>query len=185
MKWSILPGSWTQRFAEKYLLQKGVAEIRERTLINWKQIQSIAFLVDGSAPEELRLLLNRINTYSLQGKKVHLYGYVKKFPPFDQEGIYWFTNKELNWAGLPGSGILKAFNMQTYDLLINTADNKVRPLHYLAAQSHAKLRIGPYSEEWKAYYDFMIIQDKKSTTNDLLDQAEYYLNHFNQSYASV
>ena len=185
MKLNILPGSLARRAAGKYIRKKSYAGSRNRKITNWAEVKSIAFLVDGHDPAALRMLLNQLHAYAQKGKKVHIFGYVKKLPPFEEDGIYWFTNKDLNWAGLPKPSVLKALNIQTYDLLINTAEIKVSTLHYLSALSHATLRIGPYAEEWAECYDFMIIQDPGETVPELLKKAEYYLSTFNKQYAQV
>jgi hypothetical protein len=180
MKWRLIPGSVTQKMAERYLAKKEYTQNNPRLLKNWNDVQTIVFLVDGTKPEALRLVLNRLHTYEKAGKKISIFGYVRKHPPFDQDGIYWFTNADLNWYGLPGISVLKALHLQPFDLLINMGQVELQPLHYIAALSHAQLRIGPYHQHWSVYYDFMIMQEEENDFNDLLDKIEYYLNTFNK-----
>ncbi len=78
-----------------------------RKLIPYESIKSMAFLIDGSDHIALRLLLNRLSKYRSDGKRVSFFGYVKKFPPFEDEGILWLTKKDLNWIGTPKSSQIK------------------------------------------------------------------------------
>lgn len=134
----------------------------------------MAFLVDGSNPIALRELLNTLNKYTADGKKLFFLGYVKKLPPFEQEEILWITKKDMNWFGIPKSQKIKNFVDREFDVLINTSMKTIRPLEYISTYSKAKLRIGKFDAKKTYYYDFMMHMDNDNQY-EYLDQVERYL----------
>lgn len=171
----IVPG-FIQRAAAGRLLRNGkdTPDI-ERKLPLWKDLHSIACLIDDSDTNALRLLLNRLHAYSSNDLTIHIYGYCKSMPPFEDYGITWFNKKKLNWMGVPDATVVKSMNIYPHDLLINAGNQNCLPLHYLSALSTAGMRMAPYQEEYLAFYDCTFGSVKNA--NDLLDQVEHYLHY--------
>ncbi|MBC8046060.1 MAG: hypothetical protein H7Y00_04645 [Fimbriimonadaceae bacterium] len=163
----------------KFIRSKPYTDSHERKIAIWKDIKTIAFLLDGTDAIALRILLNRIYTYEDEGKKVSLFGYVKKSPPFKQEPIKWITQKDLNWIGIPKMSNIKSFIEKDFDVLINTAEKSIRPLEFVSTYSKANLRIGLFEEKKTYCYDFMIRQLPGETVDDYLTQVELYLKMMN------
>lgn len=163
----------------RYIQSKSYAHNKSRKTLNWNEIKTIGFLIDGSDPIQLRLLLNRLYDYSAQGKKIEFLGYVKKLPPFEEENIKWITKKDLSWAGIPKSQVIKDFIEKEFDVLINTHITSERPLEFIAAFSNAKLRIGAYAEKNTPCYDFMMQLADGADANVYMDQVEHYLKMLN------
>ena len=163
------------RVFKRLFQSKKYAQTRPRQTIQWDTIKSIGFLLDGSDPIQLRLLLNKLDTYKTDGKKITMLGYVKKLPPFEDENIKWITKKSLSWAGIPKMHMIKDFIEKDFDILVNTSLESIRPLEFVSAFSNAKLRIGVYSENKTYCYDFMMHLDANADTYTYLDQVEHYL----------
>lgn len=156
----------------------------QRNMLPWDTIRSIVFLVDGNSPEKLRLLLNHLWQFHTNGKKVHVIGYTRKLPPFEDDGIFWFNNKLTDWKGIPSATVMKAATLKKPDLLVNVAHPSVRPLHYLAALTPSVLRIAPYEASIKKYYDCLL--SGSIGIEGFLLQMEHFLGTFNQpAHASV
>lgn len=159
----------------RFIRSKPYTDTHKRNIQNFDEIKSMAFLLDGSDPVELRELLNRLHTYLDIGKKVFFLGYVKKLPPFENEQITWITKKDLNWIGIPKVGKIKSFIERDFDVLINTSLSTIRPLEYVSTYSKAKLRIGKFDDKKTYCYDFMLHLDNNANVMGYLDQVERYL----------
>lgn len=163
----------------RYIKSKNYGQKKHRKTQNWKEIKTIGFLIDGSDPIQLRLLLNRLYEYTAQGKKIEFLGYVKKFPPFEEENIKWITRRDLSWSGIPKPQSIKEFIEKEFDVLINTHIKSARPLEFIAACSNAKLRIGVYAEKNTPCYDFMMQLTDDADAYMYMDQVEHYLKMIN------
>lgn len=158
----------------KYIRSKKYTDTHPRATRSYDEIKQMAFLLDGSDPIALRLLLNRIAQYRKQGIKISLLGYVRKLPPFQEEGIRWITKKDLSWIGIPKTRGIKHFIEQRFDVLINTAMQSLRPLEYISTYSKAALRIGKFSASKTYCYDFMLHFEGQDA-EAFLDQVDHYL----------
>lgn len=164
---------------QRLFQSKKYAQNRQRKTLQWKDVKTIGFLLDGSDPIQLRLLLNKLYGYKSEGKKIEMIGYVKKLPPFEEENIKWITKKDLSWAGIPKMNAIKDFIEKDFDILINTSLESIRPLEFISAFSNAKLRIGVFSENKTYCYDFMMHIDSHTDTFNYLEQVEHYLKLLN------
>ncbi len=77
--------------------------------------------------------------------------YLKKKITFD-----YFTINDLSWNRNPIKDSCIHFTNQEFDILIDLSDEFIIPLRMLLAQSKSKFKVGKYSKENEAYYDFMI-----------------------------
>ena len=180
----LVPSLLSSRAADKYIARINDTIDEQRKMLPWDAIRSIVFLVDGSSPEKLRLLLNHLWQYQSNGKKVHVIGFTKKLPPFEDDGIFWFNNKLTDWKGIPAATVLKAATLKHPDILVNVANPGVRPLHYLAALTPSILRIAPYNASIKKYYDCLL--SGSIGVEGFIQQMEQFLGTFNQpAHASV
>ncbi|MBC8172570.1 MAG: hypothetical protein H7X71_01575 [Chitinophagales bacterium] len=159
----------------RFIRSKLYTDTQGRKTIHWNNIKTIAFLVDGTNPIALRLLLNRLYDYEKQGKKVSFLGYVRKSPPFPDEQIKWITKKDMNWIGIPKLSHIKWFIERDFDVLVNTSLSSIRPLEFVSTYSKSKLRIGMYDERKTYCYDFMMRLLPGETVDSYLDQVEHYL----------
>lgn len=157
----------------RFIRSKPYTDTQERTAIPYDKIKTMAFLVDGSDPIALRELLNYLHRYADEGKKITIFGYVKKLPPFEEE-IIWITAKDKNWIGIPKMFRIKHFIEREFDVLINTSMKTNRPLEYVSTYSKAKLRIGRYDQQKTFAYDFMM-QTQNDDVFSYLAQVEHYL----------
>ncbi len=159
----------------RFVRSKPYTDTHKRKTLHWKNIKTMGFLIDGSDHVVLRLLLNRLNNYEKEGKRVEFLGYVKKLPPFEDGNIKWITNKDLSWIGIPKMEKIKTFIEKRFDVLINTSLKSVRPLEFISTYSKADLRIGLYDEKKTFSYDFMMHLNPGASMDDYLDQIERYL----------
>lgn len=159
----------------RFIRSKPYTDTHLRKTVNWQQIKTIGFLLDGSDPIALRSLLNKLYEYEKDGKKVFFLGYVNKLPPFQDEQIKWITKKDLSWIGIPKLQNIKQFIEKDFDILVNTSVKSIRPLEFVSTYSKAHLRIGLYDEKKTYCYDFMLRLLPGETVYDFLAQMEHYL----------
>ncbi|MFI5170827.1 MAG: DUF6913 domain-containing protein [Chitinophagales bacterium] len=161
------------RLFGRFVNSKKYTDTHVRKALDYDHIKSMAFLVEGSDPIALRELLNHLNKFEKDGKKVTYLGYVKKFPPFEDE-ITWITKKDLSWIGIPTTKKIKHFIEKEFDVLINTSMKTIRPLEYVSTYSKAGLRIGKFDDNKTFCYDFMMNMDDNNVIT-YLEQVERYL----------
>ena len=159
----------------KFVRSKKYTDTHERKVRDYSAIKSMAFLLDGSDPVALRTILNKLYPYRNQGKKLSFFGYVKKLPPFQEEGIVWITRKDLSWIGIPKVQKIRSFIEKDFDVLINTAMKSIRPLEYVSTYSKAGLRIGMFDEKKTFCYDMMMHLNGNNNSENYLDQVDHYL----------
>jgi len=157
----------------RFIRSKPYTDTHIRTTIPYDRIKTMAFLVDGSDPIALRELLNYLDRFRSDGKKITVLGYVKKLPPFEED-IIWITAKDKNWIGIPRMFRIKHFIEKEYDVLINCCMQTNRPLEYISTYSKAHLRIGKYDANKTFAYDFMM-QMHDENIFSYLSQVEHYL----------
>jgi len=157
----------------RFIRSKPYTDTQTRQALPYDKIRTMAFLVDGSDPIALRQLLNYIERYRDEGKKISVLGYVKKLPPFEED-ILWITAKDKNWIGIPKVSRIKHFLEREFDVLINTSMITNRPLEYISTYSKAKLRIGKFDQHKTYAYDFMM-QTNSDDVFSYLAQVEHYL----------
>lgn len=158
----------------RFIRSKPYTDTGARRTIPYDEIKTMAFLVDGSDPIALRQLLNYIDRYRTEGKKIALMGYVKKLPPFEED-IAWLTGKDINWIGIPKIARFRHFVEKDFDVLINTCLETNRPLEYISTYSKAKLRIGRFDQQKTYAYDFMMQTAADDDVYKFLAQVEHYL----------
>jgi len=163
------------KFFGRFINSKPYTDTHARSVKTYDQVKTMAFLLDGSDPIALRELLNHLDKYRKDGKKLSFLGYVKKLPPFDQDQIVWLTRKDMNWLGMPKATQIKSFIEKNFDVLINTTLNTIRPLEYVSTYSKAALRIGRFDEKKTYCYDFMMHLDGPASVYDYLSQVDRYL----------
>lgn len=90
------------------------------------------------------------------------------------------TKKDLNWMGLPKSGITENFIQTDFDLLFNVALQQNLVLDYITALSQAKFKIG-WSPEEDNFFDLNINISRNPDALYLAEQQIFYLGQLNKN----
>lgn len=124
--------------------------------LNLDSATIVGLLFDGTSPEVQQAVMDYNDTLRLKyKKKVQMLG----FMDIDQEDTSLpfpsFSRKQLDWALRPKGKSVAQFLESSFDILIvlSPAPNPV--LEFVAAESKAHLKVGPFSEDM-AVFDVMI-----------------------------
>ncbi len=90
------------------------------------------------------------------------------------------TKKDLNWLGLPKSGIIDSFIQTDFDLLFNVALEQNLVLDYVTALSRAKFKIG-WSEKTDHFFDLNINISANPDALYLAKQQIFYIGQLNKN----
>jgi hypothetical protein len=95
----------------------------------------------------------------------------------------YFTKGELNWKMQPDCDQVNRFVQNPFDILIDLEREPVLPLLFLLAESHAKFKIGYYSQPMEEFYDLMIDVKPEATFDEYVQQVNHYLTRLNADHA--
>jgi hypothetical protein len=83
--------------------------------------------------------------------------------------------KDLNWYGKPTSKKAQEFWSTDFDICVNIARPHCFPLKYITSRSVSSLKVGPYADKDKDYYDIMVRQEERNEQSKFLRQIDNYL----------
>lgn len=148
---------------------------RERKFINIGEAKEIGILFDGTETENRAIILQFSEKLKEENKHVELLGFVKNSKLAVDLDFPFYTKKNLNWFFVPSGEYISYFMHKPFDILISayTIDNI--SLEYIAACSHAKFRVGKYSENKTHCHDFMINTEGNEELHDFMLQVSHYI----------
>jgi len=156
---------------------------RKKTVVNLKKAGSVGILFE--VPDEKAYQAVHKYIQDLQDMKIRVkaLGYVREkhlsariLTVLSFDMIY---EKDLNWYGKPKSGKAGEFWSGEYDICINIASPGCFPLKYAANKTTAGLKVGPYSDDDKDYYDVLITTQDEHEQEKFLYQVHEYLSILN------
>lgn len=108
-------------------------------------------------------------------KKIQLLGYIPKREFGFVYPFPYFTNKEINFWGIPKQDILKDFLSSSYDLLINFSTKDTLVLDYISGNSDATFKVGFNKSIKNPNYDLILIPKENMEISNLIQNLEKYL----------
>lgn len=146
---------------------------------NFQDSKKIGVLFSIHNMVDLEIVKKFIEELEDNNKKVMNLGYVAiggfeknqshVFPELD-----FYYAKDLSLLFKPSGRKVYRFIKTEFDLMISLNYNNNFSVDYIAAQSHAIFRVGPYHKDRLLAYDFMIDNPNKDI-NYLIEQAKHYL----------
>jgi hypothetical protein len=166
--------------ARAHALRKSFAgQDRRKQMINLGKATTVGILFevpDDAAYQSVYQYIQKLQEMKI---KVRALGYVKEkhlsthfLPVLSFDFIY---QKDLNCYGKPTSRRPEEFWALEFDICINIGSPGCFPLKYIASRSIARLRVGPFTEMDKAYYDLMIQPEDPHDPVKFLQQVHDYL----------
>lgn len=161
-----------------------MARIRHpRQAVSFDEASKIGLLYDATDESNYEIIRNYVKHLRSFHKEILALGYVdrKKLPAnqFSQYGLDFFTRKNLNFRLMPNHPIVTNFINEKFDVLINLSSNKIFPLRYIAAVSHAKFRVGRFDRKYTNCYDLMINSKPDTDIKEFISDAENFLRKIN------
>jgi hypothetical protein len=166
--------------ARSYALKKNLSgHARRGQIINLTKASAVGILFevpDDAAYQSVYQYIQKLQEMKI---KVRALGYVKEkylathfLPVLSFDFIY---QKDVNWYGRPTSKKSAEFWEMEFDICINIGSHSCFPLKYVAGRSNARLRVGPFTDADKAYYDLMIQPEDPHDPVKFLQQVHEYL----------
>ena len=162
------------RIHEKLLRKNLPAHPVERSSLSLEKARSIGILFEGTQNEEREVVLGYAKKLKSNGRKVKLLAYFDNDLKSENFTFRHFNKKQLDWALRPKLPEVEEFTQQPFDLLINLSKRNILPLDYVAANSKARFRVGPSTEQTYCY-DLMIEHTEKQDLKLFIKQIEQYL----------
>jgi hypothetical protein len=145
-----------------------------RESMPFDQVKRVALLFDSSEMGVQEQTLSYANQLKKQGRQVELLGYVHSKEPVENLPFPAFNRKDVDWLWRPKGEVVTRFMDANTDLLIYLGANERPWLHYIAALSHARFRVG-LANSSDDCYELMIDLGTKKDWKEYLRQAEFFL----------
>ena len=149
-------------FIKKYFFNKYLAENkpnRNVSIVSLSRARSIGILCEITDEDSYKEIFYIFSKLQEHGHQVRLIGYVNdKEVPFyclPQLTADYFSQKHLNWYGIPNMVQIQDFLKEDYDLLIDFNYRPQLPIRAILSLSHAKFIVGREPES-QCFYDLFI-----------------------------
>ena len=170
--------------ARRYSLGKAMSKPRpKRRLINLNRAATVGILFevsDDHVYQQVHKYIQELQEHKIRARAM---GYVREkhlsahfLPMLSFDFIY---QKDLNWFGLPVSKRTKDFIEAEFDICINIGSPECFPLKYITCRSSSPLKVGPYTDRDKEYYDIMIKPEENHDQIRFMQQVHNYLSILN------
>ena len=174
---------WFDNIKESFYqkrLHRTVAEVKvRRHEVNFENTKTIGLLIEAGNRENLVFADKYREKLRKTRKQVKILAYFNDKANHDNLTVNYFTNKDMNWYGIPNSEQVRDFIDRPFDVLISLHLTPSRPLEFISTISNAKMRVGLHSKDKEYCYDFMIDPTEVSTLSQFIDQFEDYFKIIN------
>jgi hypothetical protein len=158
---------------------------REKQATNITRAKTVGILFSLENEKYYELISKFIEDLSSQKKIVHALGFVpsKLIPSYfiPRMKVDIFTPKDLNFLGVPVSGVIKEFISKKFDILIDLTLIDYLPIEYIASVSRAGFKAGRYREEMVKHFDFLVAKNEDMNESAYLKYFLDYLTKINTS----
>lgn len=145
---------------------------RTRQVVSPAKASSIGIIFAMESENDYQFVNTLIHQPALANKNFKVIGYVpgKEVPNFYMAKLKVdiFTQKDINFFGVPRKPVVEEFIVSKFDLLIEFSGNDYLPLEYIAGRSHANFKAGRQREQMIRVFDLLV---KK---NDGMQNTAFY-----------
>lgn len=169
---------WAYRRSLKQQLRKR-PEPQGKGEVNLNNANTIGILFDATELSVRDTILHYVENLRKRGKRsIKLLGYFDDLTDSENHPFDYYNRKQVDWAFRPQGEQIQNFIKQDFDLLMNINPASLIHTEYIAALSHAKLRVGPYTEHTYCY-DLMIDLSPQAGLKQFIEQMETLLGKTN------
>lgn len=151
---------------------------RKKQYLSFDAIKQVGILIDLYDENNFEIVKEYVKEFSSLSKEVIVLGF---YPGKELPNKYlllqrfkFFTQKDINFWGIPNKPVVTYFISKSHDLLIDCTTKKNFYTKYILGLSLAKLKAGYYKDE-EDLLDFMIKDGNKKDLRYLFDQTLFYL----------
>lgn len=143
----------------------------------------IGILYDATERETFEEVREFFRDLRNDGHKPHLLGYVDfkeiTFHPLARPENDYFLKSQLNWMNIPSGIVVDNFIRDPFDMLINLTVKDFFPIDYIAATSHAGLKIGRAESAVAYCYDLSFYMGDTADIKSFAYTIIHYLSQIN------
>lgn len=151
---------------------------RKNKLYNFDTARNIGIIFNATQLEMYEKTKSLIKPLTDKGINVMALGFVDSKYVLDYytyvKGFNFFSKKNLNWYGKPVNPIVDEFIKREFDILIDMSLEDYFPVHYIAALSKARFKVGWYVTK-NSYYDLMIDISANKNLDFYISQINHYM----------
>ncbi len=151
------------------------AQKRRRKTHTLESAHTIGILFDATEEKDRREVLELAEQLESKRKKARLLGFVDIKKPLGQTLFPQFTQKDLRFNGVPDGEAIKAFVAENFDLLICLNPEHVPALQWIAAASHAAMKIGTATTAQANDFDLVVETPADKGIRFFIQQLDLYL----------
>jgi len=157
---------------------------RQRKASGMEEALTIGILFDASETEDYELVRKYVNYLKELKKKPKAIGFfsTKEIPQttYAKLEFDYFSHKDVMWNGKPTGVAISNFINEEYDILIDLNIYDRFPLHYIAACSRARFKVGKRAPGTDAFLDMTIESGGEKGLKFLLRNIDTYLTMLNK-----
>lgn len=149
--------NWSLQIGKKRVLKRINPH---RSSVNFHRASRIGVLLDEPMNPRVNEFVQSLNR---AGKKVDVlcYGDERLKSGSAGKNIRIFSKKDIGWNGKFKPFFIKKFIKTDFDYLFSFNTSSILPIENILAMSHAKCRIGRFSEKNLHYFEMMISVDNQ------------------------
>lgn len=176
--------SGIRRWGSERRLNKNQTEQRRPQVYNFHGAQEVGILFN-SLNEHYFLLVKKYVKFLKEAhgmRHVLAMGYVdsKEEPIYHKHQLNFdfFTQKDLNWWGVPNSDICTNFCSNDFDILLDFTSGDCLQLRHMAQRSKSKFKVGRV-DDLSIAYDLIIQIDQDAAFDKYVEQINSVLTNIN------
>lgn len=171
-----------QQQLKKLLKARKSPRLQKR--VNLSSAKTVGILFDATELDNRNIVLKYAKGLKDLKKKVSLLGFFNNKIEDENYTFKHFNLKNIDWALRPSGAEVKAFMNAPFDVFINADPVTKRHSEYIAALSHAHLKVGPCTENTYCY-DVMIDLGKSMDLHKFLQQVDRLMEKTNTKHEAA
>ena len=150
---------------------------RKNHSVSWSHAKNIGILLIIHNQKELLEVEKLAEDLRSENKNVNLLVYIadQALAKPKNANIQILSNEDIEWNYIPKKEKIISFVNHEFDMLINLCTEICFPLIYITALSKSLFKVGAYSANQTAIFDFMIATEQHSLSG-FSSELKYYLN---------
>ena len=161
-------------FFQKSIQQVLDASKREQKTFGVSNATTIGILFDATNEKQRSAVLTLVQSLEKKGKKITALAYFNAKEVPANSAFKAYSNKEINWKGIPTAEQCQAFAKQAFHLLICFNPGKIASLEWIAATSRAYMKTGIANSQ-RNDYDLQLDIPADKPIQYFIEQLEIYL----------
>ena len=168
---------WVSNFKLESELKK---QFRVKEFLGFDDSYTLGILFEASDVNEFNKIKKWVLGLRDQGKKVYAICYfdLNSIPEnlsYPKSEFDIFSNKEMNFLGVPSSPYIRTFPSKVFDILLDLNMKNKFSLRYLAIHSCAKCKVGIQIPENSRSHDILLSIAQNAGSEMLYTQMERYI----------